>query len=31
MNDKEKLKLAKEEVYTKGHYKGVMIFGDFKG
>jgi leucyl-tRNA synthetase len=31
MNDKDKLKLAKEEVYTKGHYQGVMTTGDFAG
>ncbi len=31
MNDADKLKLAKEEVYTKGHYQGIMTSGDFKG
>ena len=31
MNEKEKLHKAKEEVYTKGHYQGIMTAGDFKG
>ena len=31
MNDKDKLLKAKEEVYTKGHYKGKMTIGDFIG
>ncbi|KAL3127962.1 hypothetical protein CHM_5g610 [Cryptosporidium hominis] len=30
-NDSAKLKQAKEEVYKKGFYDGVMISGDFKG
>ena len=30
-NDKDKLVKAKEEVYLKGFYKGVMKVGDFKG
>jgi leucyl-tRNA synthetase len=29
--DAEKLKLAKDEVYLKGFYEGVMIVGDCKG
>ena len=31
MNDKKKLLQAKEEVYQKGFYGGVMLVGDFKG
>ena len=31
MNDKAKLLEAKNEVYTKGFYKGVMKVGEFKG
>ncbi|XP_059482469.1 leucine--tRNA ligase, cytoplasmic isoform X2 [Neocloeon triangulifer] len=30
-NDKEKLQTAKEMVYLKGFYDGVMIIGEFKG
>ena len=30
-NDKDKLAEAKELVYLKGFYEGVMIIGDFKG
>ncbi|XP_048523104.1 leucine--tRNA ligase, cytoplasmic [Dendroctonus ponderosae] len=30
-NDKEKLTQAKEMVYLKGFYDGVMLVGDFKG
>ena len=30
-NDKEKLAEAKEMVYLKGFYEGVMMVGDFKG
>ncbi|XP_072026389.1 leucine--tRNA ligase, cytoplasmic-like [Amphiura filiformis] len=30
-NDKDKLVEAKERVYLKGFYEGVMIIGDFKG
>ena len=30
-NDKQKLEKAKEEVYLKGFYKGVLKVGDFKG
>eukprot|EP01090_Pellita_catalonica_P001695 TRINITY_DN1144_c0_g4_i1.p1 TRINITY_DN1144_c0_g4~~TRINITY_DN1144_c0_g4_i1.p1 ORF type:complete len:802 (-),score=148.37 TRINITY_DN1144_c0_g4_i1:83-2251(-) len=30
-NDKEKLKQAKEEVYLKGFYEGVMTVGEHKG
>lgn len=29
--DKEKLKQAKDEIYTKGFYSGVMIIGNYKG
>jgi leucyl-tRNA synthetase len=31
MNDKQKLLDAKQEVYLKGFYKGVMKVGEFKG
>lgn len=31
MNDKEKLKLAKDKVYLKGFYDGVMTFGKHNG
>ena len=31
MNDKEQLKKAKEEVYLKGFYSGVMKCGEFEG
>lgn len=31
MNDHEKLKLAKEDVYTDGFYSGVMVVGEFAG
>ncbi|XP_050441148.1 leucine--tRNA ligase, cytoplasmic [Adelges cooleyi] len=30
-NDKEKLQLAKEKVYLKGFYDGVLVVGEFKG
>ncbi|XP_050548694.1 leucine--tRNA ligase, cytoplasmic isoform X2 [Daktulosphaira vitifoliae] len=30
-NDKEKLQLAKEKVYLKGFYDGVLIVGEYKG
>ncbi|XP_077984982.1 leucine--tRNA ligase, cytoplasmic-like [Glandiceps talaboti] len=30
-NDKDKLQEAKEKVYLKGFYEGVMIIGDHKG
>lgn len=30
MNDKHKLQNAKEEVYTKGFYTGIMKVGEFK-
>ncbi|KAF4523284.1 hypothetical protein B566_EDAN009407 [Ephemera danica] len=30
-NDKDKLQQAKEMVYLKGFYDGVMLVGDFKG
>jgi leucyl-tRNA synthetase len=30
-NDKEKLKKAKEEVYTQGFYKGIIDIGPYKG
>ena len=29
--DTEKLKLAKDEVYLKGYYEGVMLVGECKG
>ena len=29
--DTEKLKKAKEEVYVKGFYEGIMLVGDCKG
>lgn len=29
--DKEKLKKAKEEVYTQGYYKGIIDIGPYKG
>lgn len=29
--DAEKLKAAKDEVYLKGFYEGIMLVGDFKG
>ena len=29
--DKDKLKAAKDEVYLKGFYEGIMIVGDCKG
>ena len=31
MNDKEQLKKAKEEVYLKGFYSGIMKCGEYKG
>lgn len=30
-NEKEKLQEAKELVYLKGFYDGVMVIGEFKG
>lgn len=30
-NDREKLQQAKELVYLKGFYDGVMVIGEFKG
>ena len=30
MNDKIHLKQAKDFVYLKGHYKGIMTVGEFK-
>lgn len=30
-NDREKLDKAKEDVYTKGYYAGVMIVGEHEG
>jgi leucyl-tRNA synthetase len=31
MNDKERLKLAKDKVYLKGFYDGVMKVGKYAG
>ena len=30
-NDRDKLDQAKEEVYLKGFYEGVMVIGPYKG
>ncbi|KAL5242259.1 hypothetical protein ACI65C_009669 [Semiaphis heraclei] len=30
-NDKEKLQIAKEKVYLKAFYEGILIVGEFKG